>query len=396
MGGIKKSLEDDGMGDIAGKIRTGQTQGGGEGKSLRKLGRREGLENTRIFLPKVLWVDEEGPREFDYERDLLSQLDWLALDINVIADSIETNVQSPSSHNLRLGLEVLTQSGRESISPRETEDRLAFDTVHATRTIVDIVGNAWVAREVLHRLMTRLTDRGFSLIALGKASAYILDELRKGLTRFQDLLAEKTFRLHVAAGRIQFRLRTDLLNWEMPFEISTDQPESGKLLFRSKDAKPVGLSLFMPVDERNTTGSRQSLLVLGRRVGYSMVEAERCPMSYGLQGWRKQRDCPDFIFAIQKAGSGDRLIAIETKGDFLGGDDTIYKQQMLELLSSNYRFENVKVQGELELVVDDYTVGVCDLVLEGLENPTPQASSRKRQLRGAALGLVPGRLRRGV
>jgi len=91
---------------------------------------------------------------------------------------------------------------------------------------------------------------------------------------------------------------------------------------------------------------------------FILVECE----AYGLQGWRRHRVYPDFIFALQRGAKTNRIVVVETKGDYLKGDDTEYKRRLLDLLSNAYAFENVHVGGELELVIDSATTVVCDLV----------------------------------
>jgi type III restriction enzyme len=358
--GIKASLEADGMGDIAGKIQTGT---GKPSKPTRGLIRRKQFAKARFFLPVVLWADPKEPREFDYEVDLLFHIDWRQADIDAIGDKIAPDTHEALSQQVRLGLSVLTEVGRQDLSPRELNDRLTFDPVHATRAIVDVVGNAWVARLLVTRLMARLQKRGFDQIAVGKASGYILAELRKGLQQEQDRMAEKLFRTYVQKGKIQFRLRTDRYNWELPDEIFTSLPPAAKLLYRPTDARPVEKSLFVPMYEADFNSlEAQFACYIDEDAAVQWWFRNIARRSYGLQGWRKHRVYPDFIFATKKIKGGDKLVVIETKGQYLANEDTEYKQNLLNLLTSAYAFENVKKAGELELLIDSKTTVVCDLV----------------------------------
>lgn len=36
---------------------------------------------------------------------------------------------------------------------------------------------------------------------------------------------------------------------------------------------------------------------------------------YGLQGWKRGRIYPDFLFAVSGEGAARRIVALETKGD---------------------------------------------------------------------------------
>lgn len=71
---------------------------------------------------------------------------------------------------------------------------------------------------------------------------------------------------------------------------------------------------------------------------------------YGIQGWRKAKIYPDFIFAVQREGKTKRIVALETKGDQLDNLDTAYKRDALNFLSKHFRWDEVTPVGELELV----------------------------------------------
>jgi type III restriction enzyme len=85
---------------------------------------------------------------------------------------------------------------------------------------------------------------------------------------------------------------------------------------------------------------------------------------YFVQGWRKSKVYPDFVFALIGGDSKRKLVVMETKGDQLRGNlDTEYKRRLLKVITDNFAFENVVKAGELELVVDKDTSVACDLVL---------------------------------
>ena len=55
---IKKSLEGEGMGDLALAVSGGE--GGGEKPASFPLKRRPAFAGVRLFLPRVTWVEEDG------------------------------------------------------------------------------------------------------------------------------------------------------------------------------------------------------------------------------------------------------------------------------------------------------------------------------------------------
>ena len=71
---------------------------------------------------------------------------------------------------------------------------------------------------------------------------------------------------------------------------------------------------------------------------------------YGLQGWKKAKIYPDFIFAVQTEGDSSRITVLETKGDQLDNLDTAYKREVITFLSGASDSDDYTPAGELELV----------------------------------------------
>lgn len=74
---IKKGLEEEGMGDIAGSAVS--AKGDAEAERI-VIARRAAFRDTRVMVPRVTHRDSEGGwRELDYDADILSAIDWRAL-----------------------------------------------------------------------------------------------------------------------------------------------------------------------------------------------------------------------------------------------------------------------------------------------------------------------------
>jgi type III restriction enzyme len=77
--GVQAGLADEGMGDLADQIQIGSGKTD-TSSSSRKILRAKAFSGVRVFLPRVLAKDAKGAlRAFDYDRDLLSRVDWAAL-----------------------------------------------------------------------------------------------------------------------------------------------------------------------------------------------------------------------------------------------------------------------------------------------------------------------------
>ncbi|MCV6021464.1 hypothetical protein OFO93_33705, partial [Escherichia coli] len=80
---VKQGLEEEGMGDVANQVKASEANKPAAVVSKETLLRRECFRNLpKIFLPRVLHRDagnKDGYRLFDYERDVLGDLDWESL-----------------------------------------------------------------------------------------------------------------------------------------------------------------------------------------------------------------------------------------------------------------------------------------------------------------------------
>jgi len=360
---IKLGLEQDGMADIADQVRESEP-GKADGRQKRKIGRREKFKALDVYLPLVNWLDGNVARPLDYERDVLGRVDWSLLDIEPLAEKLAKDVDAERSQMLKLTL----ADGEEFLSASEVQaiqETITFDPVYATRSVVDIIPNPWVARAAIEALLMMLKKRGLNDAKLGAASSYILEELRKWSQEQRDILAEKQFLADVEAERIQFRLRADRQLWRMPNDIETDRPENARQLARNSGGV-TEKSVFSPVYQDDFNGDEVEFacyLDEAKALRWWHRNVAKAG-NYWIQGWKKNRVYPDFIFAHENTGKADRILVWETKGDQLGGNlDTAYKRQLLQTVTANYRAEDGIKAGKLELVGQAGEMVECDLVL---------------------------------
>ena len=363
--GIKRGLERDGMADLA--IQLHELADGKVGSEERRLPRREGFETSEIFLPVVNWVEAQEVRPLDYERDILLHLDWSCVDMEALAAKIPARAHEAQTRITRLMIAGSTSA--DLLRTEETtiaDEQVEFDPVFATRVVYDIVPNPWIGRDLVSRFAASLNRHGIAPKEMGPMAGFLLEELRRFLLLERDRLAEAHFMTCVREGKIQFRLRTDRHNWRMPREVATQRAIASPPLVRQADGALTQKSVFAAVyrddfnsDEAEFAGYLDELQALQwwhrnvARAGY-----------YFLQGWRKNRIYPDFLFAVKGAHGAAHVMIWEMKGDQLEGNlDTVYKRKVIQHLSAHYQFENVAAAGALELVLDDKTTVTCELVL---------------------------------
>src|ERR1017187_2533784 len=120
------------------------------------------------------------------------------LDIQPLIERITNAPTEETSYIVRVGIgtgkEWLEESERQSVY-----EAASFDPVYATRLMVDVLPNPWVARAIVGKLLAELRERGWSDESVRGASGFILEELRQWLILERDRLAEVRFREDVAA-----------------------------------------------------------------------------------------------------------------------------------------------------------------------------------------------------
>ena len=202
----------------------------------------------------------------------------------------------------------------------------------------------------LGALLKALKSRRFDDEKLGKVASLIVEELRMGLDAERAKRAEAFFKDEVVAGRIQFRLRLDGRNWRMPFTMETMESENARQLV-NQTGGPLEKSLFAPVYESELNSEERDVAVyLDGEKALSWWHRNVARAQYGIQGWRKAKIYPDFVFAVEGDGKPKRITVLETKGDQLDNLDTAYKREVLSFLSDAFQWDDHTPAGELELI----------------------------------------------
>ncbi|GAN81511.1 hypothetical protein [Acidocella aminolytica] len=198
-----------------------------------------------------------------------------------------------------------------------------------------------------------------------------MEELRNGLDAGRNGRAEVLFQAEVAAGSIQFRLRLDGRNWRIPFSIETTEPENAPQLLNRADG-PLEKSQFAPAYENELNGDERDVAVyLDGEKTLTWWHRNVARTQYGIQGWKKTKIYPDFIFTVQRDGESKRITVLETKGDPLDNLDTAYKREALSFLSEHFQWDETTPVGELELVNDGETVEGTLILMSGWQAKLP-------------------------
>jgi type III restriction enzyme len=360
---IKQGLEEDGLGDLIKEIKTSDPKA--NGKSIRTVQRRTKFQTTNIYLPLVLRVENGSIRQLDYDADILYAIEWRGLDPGPLVSQIPENARAIDSQMRRIRL---SDSGAERIITEVADsnaETLNLDPTYMVRMVSDIVPNPWIARDIIGIFVSRLKARGFSEVWLGEHAGLIVEELRKWLEIQRDIKAEALFRTEVKAGRIQFRLRADGKNWQMPIEAETYEPENARQLV-GKNGGPLERSLFAPIYEGDFSSQdeRDIAVYLDGDEALRWWHRNVARKQFSVQGWRREKIYPDFIFAVQNNEGSTRTVVLEMKGIHLAGNaDTEYKKAVLQLVSQHFGHDTTIPAGKLEIFKPDGERVECDLVL---------------------------------
>lgn len=358
---IKASLEAEGMGDLVTAVRSGGDRDRGPAKAI---GRRSRFQGLRVFLPRVAWLEGESRRELAYESDVLGAIDWHALDADSLAAGWTPSPQHAGEQRFRVGLDILDRDVADGIG-LPISGKAELDLVFLARAIADLVPNAWIAYALVESVISRLRSRGIDPERIAASASLLVEQLRNDLEAQRDVLAEAVFFDHANARRIEFRLRADRLDYEIPEQLVESLPERPRVLARP-DGRPVERSLFEPFFESMLDNNFEAEFAcyLDAQAALRWWHRNVAKAGYGLQGWRRNKIYPDFVFAKVERDGRPMLVVIETKGVFLKNEDTAYKRKVLDALTAAYAAAKPQRGGDLELVGKDGARIVCDLVFD--------------------------------
>ena len=326
---VKKGLEAEGLTGLGDFV-----EGTGVERVQRTIERKHAYREIDIFLPRVLHKQGRSWRELNYDRDILSAVDWHQL--------------GPVAP-INLGEEAQLQEIRATIHLQDEaviDKKLQESAAHTlqvaffVRRLGDVVPNPWHAARIVKATLAAYREEGVDAETLYTHRLYLSEYLKLRLRDRIDNLAEAVFREKLEAGKIQFSLQTDgELNYQLERTLVVNlAPEARPMIHPHGD--PLQLNLFEQVFEAEFNNLETDFaLYLDKQSAIQWWHRIAAKQGYFLQGWRRDRVYPDFIACLQRSETGaQRLCLFETKGQHLEGNtDTTYKQQLIETLEIAYR-----------------------------------------------------------
>ncbi|NUM31762.1 MAG: DEAD/DEAH box helicase family protein [Bacteroidetes bacterium] len=327
---IKKGLEDEGLGDIAGRIVSDEAGTDTGGLKDRVMQYRSGFKKFegKIYLPKFVIQEKESWRDMNFEIDILSEIDWESIHIDEIKNLSLQNKRN-QEQEIALGLsdeekELLKETGRA-----EKSGTLEIDEVFLTRQITEIIPNPWHCFQIGEKAIQLLLEK-YERETVAANFVFIIEELKKILEKERNRLSEQVFRKMVANKKLCFFLITDKGGFELPSRIKV---KSNKQLVRN-DNTPIQKSLFDYVPEENINDLEKSVAIyLDEQEKLLWWYRNMSRQDYHIQGWKRNKIYPDFLAAEKQEAKDDygTVYVLETKGIHLKNEDTKYKQDVFAL-----------------------------------------------------------------
>lgn len=341
---IRKGFAEEGLGDLSGRLVTDideETGGSIAAEQPHYVREKFRKAASQIILPVFVVKTGHGWSPVSYEMDIVSGIPWNDIDLEPILHLPLSATEEKDTEQIA----TISPDPEELIRQRDVrrlkEGALKLDSVFVARNLLDIVPNPWVAYEFSERVLAALLKKYEERLVINNF-VFIVEELRKQVAVEKDRLAEKIFRDLVRAEQMKFLVIGSDLGFRFPKEIKV-QPAVRTLTKADGQALQRSLFDFVPEDELND---------VERDVAWFLEDQERLffwyrnvdRRDYGIQGWRRHKIYPDFIFTTideTKKAEFDRVFVVETKGLHLKGNpDTIYKQSVLNVCNEQAKEES--------------------------------------------------------
>lgn len=347
---IKKGFENEGLGDLSSQITTDEGFENGFVSNQKTIVIREKFEKSvkEIFLPVFVVNDDQEWKLVNYEMDISKRVDWNDLNL----DSIYSIHLSPENKKDTEHITTLVEDPDLVIKQKTKinlkEGVLKLDKVFLSRQLLDVISNPWQAYEVGNEVLLKLTQKHGSKLVLNNFN-FIIEELRKLLINENDRLSKKIFLNLLNKQRLRFLIITNKIGYQLPKKkIISNQLKT----LTQSDGTPLQQSLFDFVPKNDFNQAEKSVawfLENQQKMFFWYRNAERS--DYAIQGWRKQKIYPDFIFTTkdEKKEELSKIFVIETKGIHLKNEDTQYKQSILAICNQKAKEKN---WGQLKFLKD--------------------------------------------
>ena len=353
---IKRGFENEGLGDIAGRVIIDKGDIGLPETNFKTVGYRERFKRFagKIYLPKFVIQENGSWRDINYDMDILRSIDWSLVNLDYVLN-LALDKKPLVDSEVVVGL----SEDREEVIREKKRSYGAFtswqiDKVFMTRQLLDIVPNPWIAHEVCDKTVNALASiHGEEIVSYNLA--YLIEELRKHLEKERDRLAEAVFQDLITKKTLWFFLIASKGGYRLPRRIRIKNDV--RRLVRA-DNSQLERSLFEEVPEEGINEMEKSVAIcLDEQQKLLWWYRNLSRQDYFIQGWKKHKIYPDFIFTDSPPSNLDdykTIYVVETKGLHLQNEDTAYKTSVFEFCNKlgtqkdwrqlNLEFKNQRIE----------------------------------------------------
>jgi len=332
---IRDGFSREGLGDLRSQIVAEMEEAGDDGEQperVIKMRDRFRKAASSTILPVFMARRNRSWKPVNYEMDIAAKIPWYSVNIEpVFSLALSMSDEKDMEH-----IATLSDDIKKVIEEKEAiqlkEGGIRVDPVFMTRQICDIVPNPWMAHEFARTTLIHLVKK-YDHKMIANNFVFIIEELRKQLEREKDRLSEYIFNEMLASDQMRFLVIGDKFDFTFPKSIKV-KPAANTL--NRKDGRQLQLSLFefVPEDEFNETEKTVAWYLEGQKRLFFWYR-NRSRQDYAIQGWRKHKIYPDFIFtstSLEKEDDYEQVYVVETKGlHLIGSPDTDYKRRMFSL-----------------------------------------------------------------
>ena len=335
---IRDGFGREGLGDLKNQIVRDMEEAGEDGEPPErtiKIRERFRRAANSTILPVFMVRRNKTWEPVNYEMDIAAKIPWDNVDLDPIFSLALSMYEEKDMEHIATLSDDIKKVIEEKEAIQLKEGGIRVDPVFMTRQICDIVPNPWMAHEFARDVLTRLTRKhDYKVVAAN--FVFIIEELRKQLEREKDRLSENIFKQMLASDQMRFLVIGDKFDFTFPKSIKVKP--AAKTLNR-KDGRQLQLSLFefVPEDDFNETEKAVAWYLEGQKRLFFWYR-NRSRQDYAIQGWRKHKIYPDFIFTATASEDKDdyeQVYVVETKGlHLIGSEDTDYKRKMFSLCTT--------------------------------------------------------------
>ena len=346
---IKKGLQKEGMDDVIDQIKYKDHQ-----VERKIIPRRNAFQKTTIFLPRVLYKQDNKWRNIIYESDILQNINYSQISysqketitpdyiqsLKLKTDIIKVDIEEPQGQ-----LEMLESQRQSHIA-----SLMSMDFSLMSKRLCHFIPNPIEASRILDEVIQTLQSQGISHQDIYLNRNFLLNKIENDIKDQVSQLSEQLFISKLKEGLICFKIFKDNidLNWTMDQEMSFHNISDQNRVLSQRDGSPLQLSLFDRTYEKHyNTLEKQVAWYLDEHQAikwWHRMVARQSSTDYHLQGWQKRKIWPDFLAYAVSQSKGQKYVILETKGEHLkGNDDTQYKKKLFKLLEQYHKDQSMDV-----------------------------------------------------